>query len=78
MGTEYTELNKYGISLTKMTDAMISGVPIIFRTNIDNLVSQNNAGIIVDTKNPQKLADKFIEIYEMDADERRKNGVKWS
>lgn len=50
MGTEYTELNKYGISLTKMTDAMISGVPIIFRTNIDNLVSQNNAGIIVDTK----------------------------
>lgn len=75
MGTEYTELNKYGISLTKMTDAMISGVPIIFRTNIDNLVSQNNAGIIVDTKNPQKLADKFIEIYEMDADERRKMGL---
>ena len=70
MGTENVSLIKYGISLTKMTDAMIAGIPIIFRTGVENLVSQYKAGIIVDTAEPSTLAKKFEEMYYMDSDIR--------
>lgn len=74
MGTEDVPLLRYGISLTKMTDAMIAGIPIIFRTGVENLVSQNKAGILVDTEDPEVLAQSFEDMYRMPAEERLRMG----
>lgn len=74
MGTEDVALIKYGISLTKMTDAMIAGIPIIFRTSVENLVSQNKAGFMVDTKRPEVLAKSFEDMYRLKPEERRRMG----
>lgn len=74
MGTEDVPLIKYGISLTKMTDAMIAGIPVIFRTGVENLVTQNKAGIMADTDDPKALARCFEDMYHMPAGERRRMG----
>lgn len=74
MGTENTGLNRFGISLTKMTDAMVAGLPVVFRTEVENLVSQNQAGIRIDTQNPKVLANAFMDMYRIDPDSRRQMG----
>lgn len=74
MGTENTGLNRFGLSLTKMTDAMVAGLPVVFRTGVENLVSQNQAGLRIDTQDPAVLAQAFQNVYEMDPDSRRQMG----
>lgn len=74
MGTENVPLMQYGISLTKMTDAMIAGIPVIFRTGVENLVTQNKAGIMVDTEDPGVLARSFEDLCHLPEQDRRRMG----
>ncbi len=64
-------LYKYGISLNKLCDYMISGRPIIFAGRpAYNPVLEANCGLVIPPENPGALVQAIKKLKEMRAEER--------
>ncbi len=68
-------LFQFGISPNKLFDYMYSGKPIIQAIEAGNdIVSDANCGISIESENPQALANAILKIYLLSQEEREKMG----
>lgn len=66
---------KYGISLNKLFDYLCSRKPIVFSGNVMNdIVKEANAGISVNARDSEGLANAILKIRNMSVEERNKLG----
>ena len=74
-------LCRYGISLNKLCDYLVSGRPILFAGNSsNNPVEEAKAGITVSPQNPEALAQAITALVAMKPEERiqmGKNGLEY-
>lgn len=69
------DIYKYGVSLNKLFDYCASGKPIILAGNpVNNIVKEANAGIAVETSNPEALANAIINMFQMSEKDRQQLG----
>lgn len=69
-------LYKYGISLNKIYDYLVSAKPVLIGVNaFNNPVEEAGAGITVQPENPEELASAVVELYRMSAKERKQMGL---
>lgn len=76
-----SEVWRYGQSLNKLVDYMLSGKPIVASySGYPSMVNEANCGWFVEAENPSALAEAFFELSNMSAAERAKigqRGRKW-
>lgn len=66
-----TQLYKYGISLNKLNDYLLSGKPILFAGNVyNNIVGEARAGLTVEPENPEAFAKGLIALANLDEEEQ--------
>lgn len=66
---------KYGISMNKLFDSMMSGKPIIYAVDApNNYIEEYKCGISVEAGNVDALAEGIDEIYRMPVEERGQMG----
>lgn len=70
-------LHKYGISLNKMYDYLLSGRPIVLAGEPrNNPVKETGAGITVPPENPMAMAEAFKQLLTMPPHKRKAIGAK--
>ena len=72
LGGTHSELHKYGTSYNKMTDYMLSSLPII--QSVDepgSVVERVGCGIRVEAENVKAIAEAIVKLADMSADKRR-------
>ena len=77
LGGLHSELHQYGTSYNKMTDYMLSGVPIV--QSVDepgSVVERVGCGIRVEAENVKAVARAIEKLAAMTAEERRAMGEK--
>lgn len=74
---EKIEVFKYGISSNKLFDYMAAGKPIVFSANVpNNIIEEAQCGFTVPPRNPRKLAESVIRLYETPLIERQIMGER--
>lgn len=69
-------LYKYGISLNKIYDYLVSAKPVVIGVNaFNNPVAEAGAGITVPPENPEALAKAVLELYHMTPADREQMGL---
>lgn len=69
-------LYKYGISLNKIYDYLVSAKPVVIGVNaFNNPVEEAGAGITVPPENPEALAKAVLELYHMKPADREQMGL---
>jgi glycosyltransferase involved in cell wall biosynthesis len=77
MGGVHSVLHKYGTSYNKMTDYMLSSIPIIASIDEpDSLIERIGCGVQVEAENPQLIIEAIDNILSMSKDERISMGMK--
>jgi glycosyltransferase involved in cell wall biosynthesis len=75
MGGFHSVLHKYGTSYNKMTDYMLSGLPILQAIDEPgSIVVKTGCGIQVDAENPINNAKAILKMVDMPLEERQKMG----
>lgn len=77
LGGLHSELHQYGTSYNKMTDYMLSGVPIV--QSVDepgSVVERVGCGIRVEAENVMAVANAIEKLAAMTEEERREMGEK--
>jgi glycosyltransferase involved in cell wall biosynthesis len=74
LGTQKSNLYKYGISMNKLMDYMMAGKPIIQYISGYNFIEIAAAGLCCESENPQQLADCIFKLSEAPIEERRQYG----
>lgn len=88
-GGVHSILHQYGTSANKMTDYMLSSIPIIQAIDEPNsFVEQVGCGIRTEAENENQVTDAIINIYNLSAEQRLEmgkrgknfaiNNLKWS
>lgn len=67
---------KYGLSMNKLNDYLYSGIPTVFACNVENIVSDSGAGIVVSYGDIKLYTDAIIKIYGMNEYARLSMGSK--
>jgi glycosyltransferase involved in cell wall biosynthesis len=68
-------LYKYGISLNKIYDYLVSAKPVVIGVNaFNNPIEEAGAGITVPPEDPERLAEAVIRLYHMKGSEREQMG----
>jgi len=71
------ELHRFGISLNKMFDYLLSGRPIVLAGDPrNNPVKETGAGITVSPEDPKAMAEAFIQLLNMKPQMRQAMGSK--
>lgn len=79
MGTFNSTLYRFGLSLNKMVDAMMSDKPLVCAiTSPPTWAEEAGCGIIVESENPQAIYEAIEEIKNMSSAERSEMGKKGS
>lgn len=77
MGGIHSILHKYGTSLNKMTDYMLSSKPIVFSIDEpDSLVERLGCGIRVEAESPRQVADAIMTLAAKSKDELKEMGER--
>lgn len=77
--TFYSEVWRYGQSLNKLTDYMLSGKPIIGSySGYPSMINEADCGLFVEAENPHALFDAFVLMLQMPTAERTKMGQRGS
>lgn len=77
IGAKKTNLYRYGISMNKLFDYMMSGQPILNAIEAGNdPVKEAGCGLSVEAENPEAIAKGILKIYNMTAEERHDMGEK--
>ncbi len=72
MGGYLSPLYRFGVSLNKMFDSMIAGVPIIFSFTAEKtIVEEYNVGYVVDSEDVNGIIESIYKIKEMDDQEKK-------
>ena len=75
--TFYSEVWRYGQSLNKLTDYMLSGKPIIGSySGYPSMINEADCGLFVEAENPQALFEAFVFMLEMPIAERTEMGQR--
>lgn len=81
VGAKPCSLYRYGVSMNKMYDYMMSGRPIINGVDASNDdVADANCGIKIEPESPQAIIGAVVQVKGMALDERKNlgaNGRKW-
>ncbi|WP_374720797.1 glycosyltransferase family 4 protein [Peribacillus tepidiphilus] len=76
-----TPLYRFGISLNKLNDYLLSGKPILFAGKVyNNIVEMAKAGITVAPENPREFAeglDKLLNLTEEEKNSIQRNGFAY-
>jgi len=71
----FPKLYRYGISMNKLYDYLASARPIVIASNAaNNPVVEANAGIAIETANPEYLAAAILQLVKMSDPEREQLG----
>lgn len=77
MGGIHSKLHKYGTSANKMTDYMLSSIPIIMSVDEPNsIIERVGCGIQVEAENPQQVKDAILKLTSLSKEERLEMGFK--
>ena len=75
--TFYSEVWRYGQSLNKLIDYMLSGKPIIGSySGYPSMINEADCGLFVEAENPQALFEAFVFMLEMPIAERTEMGQR--
>lgn len=75
MGGIHSELHKYGTSYNKMTDYMLSGIPILQAIDEPgSIINKIGCGIQVSAENPLENSKAILQFVEMTPEERKTMG----
>lgn len=61
---------RYGLSLNKLNDYLLSGIPTLFACDANNVVKESGGGIAIDFGDPQIFANAILKVYHMAEAER--------
>lgn len=77
VGAASSPIYKFGVSLNKMYDYMMAGVPILNGVDApNNDVAESECGITIRSDDSQALVDAIEEIRSLTPDERKQMGTK--
>ena len=77
MGGVHSMLHQYGTSFNKMTDYMLSSVPIVMSVDEPNsVVERVGCGIQVEAENPEKVKEAVEKLCALSPEQRRIMGAK--
>lgn len=77
MGGIHSELHKYGTSYNKMTDYMLSGIPILYAIDEPgSIVDRIGCGVQVKAEDPNENTKAILHLVEMHQGERDSMGTK--
>ena len=72
-----SSLHQYGTSANKMTDYMLSAIPIVQAIDEPgSIVEKTGCGLRVDAENPKLCADAIAKLANMSRDERKAMGMR--
>ena len=75
MGGIHSELHRYGTSYNKMTDYMLSGIPIVFAIDEpDSIITKIGCGIQVKAESPVDNSKAILQFVEMIQEDRTRMG----
>ena len=76
IGLKNDPLFKYGVSPNKLFDYMYSGKPILYAIDSGDFkpISNINAGLNIDSENPQAIVNGVLKLYNMDKEKRNQMG----
>lgn len=60
---------RYGLSMNKLNDYLLSGTPTIFACAAPNVVGDSQGGISIEYGDPELLAQKILQVYKMPEEE---------
>lgn len=70
-------IHRYGISPNKLSDSMLAGRPTILAIPIaGDMITGPNAGYVIESKDPQALADAILRMERLPASEREAMGAR--
>lgn len=77
MGGVHSELHKYGTSFNKMTDYMLSSIPIIMSVDEpSSVIERVGCGIQVEAENPELVRGAILKLISLSKEERLEIGLK--
>ncbi len=74
LGTQKSNLYKYGISMNKLMDYMMAGKPIVQYISGYNFIEIAAAGLCCESENPRQLADCILKLSEASIEEQKHYG----
>lgn len=75
IGGKRSSLYRFGVSLNKLYDSMMSGKPIIYALDLPNYdITDYQCGIAVKPQNINEIIDGIVSIYKTDEIERKNMG----
>ncbi len=74
LGLHKAQVFQYGISPNKLFDYMLASIPVLITVKPNRIVAEAGCGFSVEPDDPNEIAQKILELYQMGSDERVRLG----